>query len=217
MGDLLVGGDHVARRVLGPTHAQRGHVLVVERHLERLVVGGRELEELPMGLEFLVEVGRRRVYPIEAIMLALVVCHAVLHAQLAVRGVLSAKGRAVVSLALIDVLILDVAQRGVLLGRGLLGKARELGRLIPCDLDGTPLRFDRPKSVHGVLGLPLWLSEPLSDELVALGALRLIKLPKPCRILVSVANESLNVTDMAALERALLALSGRGPVTAPRL
>lgn len=116
VGDLLVGSDHLARRVLGPTHAQRGYVLVVQCHLERLVVGGHLLEELPMRLEFLVEVGRRRVYPMEAIVLALVVCHTVLHAQLAVRGVLRAKSRAGVGLALEYLLISVVALRGVLLG-----------------------------------------------------------------------------------------------------
>ena len=95
--------------------------------------------------------------------------------------------------------------------------AHELGRLIPCDLDGAALRLDRPKRVHGVLGLPLWLSEPLSDELVALRAFRLIELPKPCGILISVPDESLNVTDVAALERALLTFFSQSPVSASRL
>ena len=43
--DPLVGGGHVGSRLLGPADAQRGDdVPVVERHLERLVVGGLKLQ-----------------------------------------------------------------------------------------------------------------------------------------------------------------------------
>lgn len=80
----------------------------------------------------------------------------------------------------------------------------KISGLIPSYLDGTAVRFDWSKSIHRVLDLPLWLREPFSDKSMALGALRLIEFPKPRGVLVSVANKGLYMTDVAALERALL-------------